>query len=267
LIIVGELINASRKPIAEAIRNQDSEYVKKIAREESEAGAGYIDVNAGIFVGQETEYVKWLITNIQSVVDTPCSIDSPDPQVITAALSVHRGTAMINSISLEKERYDRLMPVIAHTDLKVIALCMSDDGMPETADDRLRNADKLVTGLTRNGIPVGNIFIDPLVQPVATNTTYAVEFLDAVERIMTGYPGIHTICGLSNVSYGLPVRKFINHIFAVLAIGKGLDALIVNPLDAMMNASLTTAETLTGRDDFCADYLQAYRKGKFEFLN
>jgi 5-methyltetrahydrofolate corrinoid/iron sulfur protein methyltransferase len=266
LKIIGELINASRKPIAEAIRNQDSAYIQKIAREQGEAGANYIDVNAGIFVGREAAYLKWLVTNVQSVVACPCCIDSPDPKVIEAVLEVHKGTAMINSISLEKERYNSLLPLIAGTDLKIVALCMSDAGMPVTADERLKNADKLIEGLTKQGVSLDNIYVDPLVQPVATDTTYASEFLTAIEKIMTGYQGVHTICGLSNVSYGLPVRKFINHVFAIMAIGKGLDALIINPLDPMMTASLVTAETLAGRDDYCMNYLRAYREGKFAFF-
>lgn len=266
MIIIGELINASRKPISEAIRNQDNEYIMKIAKEQWEAGADYIDVNAGIFVGQEEEYLKWLVTHVQKAVDCPCCIDSPDPRVIEAVLEVHKGTAMINSISLEKKRYERLLPVIAGTDLKIVALCMGDDGMPETADQRLKNAEKLITSLTNNGIPLDNIFVDPLVQPVSTDYTYSMEFLNAVERIMTEFKGVHTICGLSNVSYGLPVRKFMNQVFAVMAICKGLDALIINPLEPMMSASLITAETLAGRDPYCMDYLKAYRSQKFSFL-
>ncbi|HBP64779.1 MAG TPA: methyltetrahydrofolate--corrinoid methyltransferase, partial [Desulfosporosinus sp.] len=124
MIIVGELINASRKSIGEAIKAQDKDYIQKVARDEFEAGANYIDVNAGIFVGKEPEYLKWLVKTVQEVVDCPCCIDSPDPKAIQEALSVHKGVAMINSISLEKSRYDALIPVVAGTDLKVVALCM-----------------------------------------------------------------------------------------------------------------------------------------------
>jgi 5-methyltetrahydrofolate corrinoid/iron sulfur protein methyltransferase len=266
MLVVGELINASRKAIGEAIRAQDAEYIKKVAKDEVEAGANYIDVNAGIFVGKEPEYLQWLVKNVQSVVDAPCCIDSPDPKAIEAALSVHKGVAMINSISLEKARYDALLPVVAGTDLKVVALCMSDEGMPETMDARLKIAEKLIDGLVKNNVPLTNIYVDPLVQPVSTNSTFAVEFINSVEAIMNRFKGVHTICGLSNVSYGLPIRKFMNHAFAIMAIGKGLDGLIINPLDQMMMASLITAETLAGRDDYCVNYLKAYRNKQFDFL-
>jgi len=264
MIIVGELINASRKAIGAAIKAQDADYIQKIAKEEVEAGANYIDVNAGIFVGQEPEYLKWLVKTVQAVVECPCCIDSPDPKAIEEALSVHKGIAMINSISLEKARYDALIPVVAGTDLKVVALCMSDEGMPETMDDRLKIADKLINGLVQNNVPLDHIYVDPLVQPISTNSTFAVEFINSVEAIMTRFKGVHTMCGLSNISYGLPERKFMNHAFAIMAIGKGLDGLIINPLDKMMMASLITAETLAGRDDYCVKYLKAYRNKQFE---
>lgn len=264
MLIVGELINASRKAIGEAIRSQDAEAVKKVAIDERTAGADYIDVNAGIFVGKEAEYLQWLVKTVQEATDAPCCIDSPDPEAIQAALSLHRGTAMLNSISLEKARYDSLVPVIAGTDLKVIALCMSDEGMPETTEQRVRIADRLINGLVQNNVNIGNIYVDPLVQPVSTNKDFGIEFLNAVEAIMTEFKGVHTICGLSNISYGLPNRQFINQAFAIMAIAKGLDGLIINPLDKRMMASLVTAKTLAGRDDYCTNYLSAFRSGMFE---
>jgi len=265
MLIVGELINASRKAIGEAIRVQDAEAVKKVAIDQRTAGAHFIDVNAGIFVGQEAEYLQWLVKTVQEATDAPCCLDSPDPQAIHAALSVHKGTAMINSISLEKSRYDALVPVIAGTDLKVIALCMSDEGMPETTEQRLKIADRLINGLVQNNIPIDNIYVDPLVQPIATNKDFGIEFLNAVEAISKEFKGVHTMCGLSNISYGLPNRKFINQAFAIMAIAKGLDGLIINPLDKRMMSSLITAETLIGRDDYCSNYLTAFRSGMFEF--
>jgi 5-methyltetrahydrofolate--homocysteine methyltransferase len=261
MIIVGELINASRKAIGAAIESGDAEHVKKVAQDEDKAGAHYIDVNAGIFVGKEPEYLKWLTTTVQEVTDKPCAIDSPDPAAIETALAVHKGTPMINSISLEKDRWEKLLPLVAGTDFKVVALCMSDAGMPTTRDDRLAIADKLVEGLTAKGIDVGNIYIDPLVQPLGTNNTFGVEFINAVAAIKERYPGIHFMCGLSNISYGLPERKFINRIFMAQAIYAGLDGAIMNPLDKPMMGTIAAAEALAGRDRMCVKYLKAFRAG------
>ena len=265
MLVVGELINASRKAIKAALEAKDAGYIQKVAQDEHESGANYIDVNAGIFVGQEAQYLTWLVQTVQEVVDCPCCIDSPDPKCIEQALKVHKGTAMVNSISLEKERYDALLPIIAGTDLKIVALCMSDEGMPETMDARMKIADKLINSLVKNNIPIGNIYVDPLVQPIGTNSSFGIEFLNTVEAITTTFKGVHTMCGLSNISFGLPNRKFMNQMFAVMAIAKGLDGLIINPLDKAMMGSLITAETLRGKDDFCVKYLKAYRKGNLEF--
>jgi 5-methyltetrahydrofolate--homocysteine methyltransferase len=265
MLIVGELINASRKAIAAAIENQDQEAIQQIAKDEHEAGADYIDVNAGVFVGKEPEYLEWLVKTVQAAVEAPCCIDSPDPKAIETALAVHNGVAMINSISLEKERYDSLLPIVAGTDLKVVALCMSDEGMPETTDDRLDIADKLVNGLLQKNVPVENIYVDPLVQPVSTNNFFGVEFLNAIERIVETFKGIHTVCGLSNISFGLPNRPFLNQTFMSMAIAKGLDGAIINPLDKKMMANIIAANALAGKDDFCMNYLKAFRANKFEF--
>ncbi len=264
MIIVGELINASRKAIGTAIESQDAEAIRRTASDQFENGADYIDVNAGVFVGKEPEYLKWLVKTVQEATDAPCAIDSPDPKAIETALSVHKGTALINSISLEKERREALLPVVAGTDLKVIALCMSDAGMPKTLEDRIAIADKLVDLLVKNNIRMENIFVDPLVQPVSTDGEFGRAFLNSVEKIMSKFRGVHTICGLSNVSYGLPERKLLNRTFVSMAIAKGLDAAIVNPMDKAMMANIAAAEALAGRDEFCMNYLKAYRAKKLE---
>ncbi len=265
MIIVGELINASRKAIHAAIEGEDAAAIARVAKDQAESGADYIDVNAGMFMGKEAEYLKWLVETVQSATDRPCCIDSPDPAAIEAGLSVHKGTAMINSISLEKDRYDKMLPLVAGAGLKVVALCMSDEGMPETTEQRLSIAGRLISSLVNNNVPLDDIYVDPLVQPVSTNKMYGVEFLDAVERIMTTFEGVHTMCGLSNISYGLPARKFTNQTMMVMAIAKGLDGAIVNPLDKRMMACITAAETLAGRDEFCMKYLKAYRDNAFQF--
>lgn len=264
MIIVGELINSSRKVIADAVKAKDSETIQKIASDQFQAGADYIDVNAGVFVDKEAEYLAWLTETVQSVVDAPCALDSPDPKALEAALKVHKGTPIINSISLEKERFDAILPLLEGSDLKVVALCMSDEGMPQTVDDRMRIADKLINSLTAKDVALENIFVDPLVQPLSVDGTFGMEFINSIEKIVTNWPGIHTMCGLSNISYGLPGRKFLNRTFMVMAITKGLDGAIINPLDRKMKASIIAAEALVGRDDYCANYLKAFRAGELE---
>ncbi|MFP4620593.1 MAG: dihydropteroate synthase [Bacteroidales bacterium] len=263
--IVGELINASRKKIRNEIKEKNYDAIAQVAKDQHEHGAGFIDVNAGIFVGKEADYIKWLIETVQENVDTPCCIDTPDPQVIEEAVEVHKGTPMLNSISLEKDRYENMLPVVKGKDMKVIALCMSDEGMPYTKDDRLKIANKLINNLVNNNVPLENIYVDPLVQPIGSGDNFGIEFLNTIEAIHQEYEGINTICGLSNISYGIPKRKFANQTFMVMAITKGLNAAIMNPLDKRMMASVIAAETLLGKDPFCENYVNKYREGFFDF--
>jgi len=264
MLIVGERINASRKPIKPAIENKDADFIVKEAKDQVDAGAHFVDVNAGVFVNKEVEYLPWLVETVQAKVDAPLCIDSPDPKAIEAALAVHKGQPMINSISLEKKRFEEVLPLIGQYKAKVVALCMSDEGMPKTADERFDIATELIEKLTKTGVPLDDIYVDPLVMAVSTDSRFGIEFLRAVERIMKSHHGAHTICGLSNISYGLPLRSQINQIFAVMAMTMGLDALIIDPLDRRMMAGILTAETLTGADQYCAGYLKAYRDGRFE---
>ncbi|MFO7874226.1 MAG: methyltetrahydrofolate cobalamin methyltransferase [Bacteroidales bacterium] len=262
--IVGELINASRKKIRNEIKEKNAEMVAQVAKEQADAGADFIDVNAGIFVGQESDYVNWLVKTVQDNVDKPCCIDSPDPKVIEKAVKVHKGTPMVNSISLESDRYENILPVISGTDVKIIALCMSDEGMPYTRDDRMKIADRLINGLVQNNVAIENIYVDPLVQPIGSGDTLGMEFLNTIESIHQEYKGVNTICGLSNISFGIPKRKFANQTFMVMAITKGLNAAIMNPLDKKMMANIVAAEMLAGQDQFCEKYMNAYREGLFE---
>ena len=264
MIIIGELINASRKSVAKAIESKDTEAIQKLAKDQADNFSNYIDVNAGIFIEKEAEYLSWLVKTVQDVTKIPCAIDSPNPKAIEAALKYHKGIAMINSISLEKERYYNLLPLVAGTDLKIVALCMSDDGMPVTVEDRLAIADKLINGLVKNNIPIENIFIDPLVQPLSINKTFGIVFIETIEKIKQQFKGIHTACGLSNISYGLPGRKYLNRAFIIQAVLKGLDGAIINPLDKEMLQSIFLSEALSGHDDYCVNYLKAFRSGLFE---
>ncbi len=262
MLIVAERINSSRKAINEAIKAKDAEFIRAEARAQTEAGADYIDVNAGSFVGQETEYLCWLVETVQGVTDLPLCLDSPDPSAIAAALELVKGPVMINSVSLEKQRMEGMLPLVKKYKTKIIALCQSDEGMANTVSEKVKNAGQLVAVLTREGVALEDIYIDSLIYPIATDTQSAVAALGAIREIMSLFLGVHTICGLTNVSFGLPVRKLINRAFLVTAMAHGLDSAIIDPTDRELMASLVAAEALLDRDKFCAGYLKAYRGGK-----
>ena len=264
MLIIAERINASRKTIAQAIADADSTFIQDEAKTQALAGAQYIDVNAGTFVGQETEKLKWVVEAVQGVTDLPLSIDSPDPEVIKAMMPLLKKTPIINSINLESSRYQGILSLVLEYKTKVIALCQAEDVMADTTEKKVNLAGRLVERLTGAGVPLDDLYLDPLVYPLATNPQSAMATLNAIEEIMKRFPGVHTICGLTNVSYGLPARKTVNRAFLAAAITKGLDAAIIDPTDRLLYAMLKAATLVVGKDNFCMDYIGAFREGRIE---
>jgi cobalamin-dependent methionine synthase I len=262
MIIVGEKINTSRKSIEEAVANRDATFITGVARQQAEAGADYIDVNAGTFVDRETELLCWLVDTVQNEVDLPLCLDSPNPKALAEAITHHIGEPMVNSISLEAERYDALIPVITSRPCRVIALCMGRTAMPTTVEERVEVGSELIGRLTGAGIPVEKIYVDPLIQPVSVDTDMGVAALGAISRIMGEFPGVNTVCGLSNVSFGLPERHLINRNFLALAMCHGLSAAILDPTDKKLMATIFSVEMLLGKDEYCERYIDAYRSGR-----
>jgi cobalamin-dependent methionine synthase I len=264
MLIIAERINTSRKYIAQAIVSQNVAFIQDEARAQDLAGADYIDVNAGTFVGEEAEKLQWVIEAVQDVTEKPLCIDSPDPAVISAMVPLVKQTPMINSITLEKERLEGILPIVAEHKTKVIALCQSEESMAETLEDKVKIAEQLVERVTAAGVPIENLYIDPLVYPLSTNPLSAVATMQAIREIMLRFPGVHTTCGLTNVSYGLPARKLVNRTFLVSAIANGLDSAILDPTDKLLFSSLSAALVVNGKDDFCMNYITAFREGKIE---
>ncbi len=259
-LIIGEKINSSRKAVKEAIEKGDGDFIQKLAREQAQAGAHYIDANAGLLMEKEPETLTWLVETIQGAVDKPCCLDSPNPKALEAALKVHRGRAILNSITLEANRYETTLALVKKYNTRIVALCLDDRGMPHSAEDRFRLASTLIERLKGAGVAAEDIFVDPLVQPVSTDPCFGAITLEAMEKIKKTFPGVHLICGLSNVSFGLPQRKLLNQVFLVLALGKGLDAAIIDPNDPRMISCLKAGQTLLGQDPFCGGYLKAFRQ-------
>jgi len=261
MLIVGENINTSRKRIAEAVEKQNTEFIVQAAKSQADAGADYIDVNAGTFVDREPEYLCWLVRTVQDVVDLPLCLDSPSPKALAEAVKHHRGVPMINSISLEKDRFDDMLPVITAQPCRVVALCMAETAMPVTIEDRVQTGSELIKRLTSEGVALENIYVDPLVQPVSVDTRMGNAALGAIKTIMNEFPGVNTICGLSNISFGLPVRRLINRTFLSLCILQGLSAAILDPTDKHLMANLLSARMILGKDEYCGDFIDAYQNG------
>ena len=261
MLVVGERINSTRKRIQPAIESKDLAVITDEATMQTKAGAHYLDCNAAaVGVEREPEYLVWLVETVQSVTGgTPCAIDSPNSKAVEAALKVHKGVPMINSISAEKAKFEALVPLARDAHAKVVALVMDDEGIPKTADRRIAIGLALVNNLLESGIEADNIYVDPLVYPIGAEPTAGSAVLDTIDSLETEFPNIHFICGLSNVSYGLPNRKLLNQAFMVLTMGAGLDAVIVDPTDRKLMSLIYAAEALLGHDEYCASYIQAAR--------
>ena len=262
MIVVGEKINTSRKSIEEAVKKRDAAFIIKVARDQAEAGAHYIDVNAGTFLDQEIDCLCWLVETIQREVALPLSLDSPNPKALSEAIKCHKGEPMINSISLEEDRFQSLIPVITSQPCHVVALCMAQTSMPTTVEERVQVGSELIKRLTGEGIPLEKIYVDLLVQPVSVDTGMGIATLGAIYEIMNHFPGVNTICGLSNISFGLPERRLINRNFLALCISYGLSAAILDPTDKQLMATLLAVEMLLGRDEFCQNFIDAYQNGR-----
>jgi len=261
MLIVGENINTSRKRIAEAVEKQDAEFIVQVAKSQADSGAHFIDVNAGTFVDRETEYLCWLVKTVQDAVDLPLCLDSPSPKALSEAIKHHRGEPMINSISLEKDRFTAMLPIVTAQPCRVVALCMAETTMPVTVEDRVQAGAELINRLTAEGVALENIYVDPLVQPVSVDTRMGTAVLGAIKTIMNEFPGVNTICGLSNISFGLPARRLINRTFLSLCILQGLSAAILDPTDKHLMANLLSARMILGKDEYCGDFIDAYQDG------
>jgi cobalamin-dependent methionine synthase I len=264
MLIIGELINSTRKQIRKALEEKDGAYIQALAKKQVEAGARWIDVNAGAFPTDEVEKMQWLIGAIRQVTDAPLSIDSPRPAAVEAGLALAGADPFLNSISAESDRYATLIPFVKRYSANVVALSLDDSGMTDDMERVWQVADALIRRLEDDGVPPDHIFVDPLIRPVSTNGDYVMGALWVVEKITAVHPKVHKTCGLSNVSYGLPKRKLVNQVFAAMAISRGMDSAIIDPLDPRMMAAIAAAEALAGKDQFCMGYITADREGKLE---
>ena len=261
MLIIGELINCTRKKVGEAARHRDVDFFKEIARRQAAAGAGMLDVNGGL-PGQETEVLPWLVNIVQETMATPLCLDSADPAALRRALPLCRERAMINSITDEAARLEALLPLLKEFRPMVIALCLGEAGPPNTVEDRVATASRLLDRLTREGFVLDDIYVDPCVLPIGTNPEHGRALVEATGQIKARYPGVHLSAGVSNVSFGLPMRKLLNETLIVLLMAQGLDAAIVDPTDEQLMVNVRAAEALLARDEYCANYIQAFRAGK-----
>jgi cobalamin-dependent methionine synthase I len=262
MIIVGERINSSRPPVSKAISSRDEAHIQKEAMDQVSAGADYLEVNAGSFSDDEPKHLEWLIETVQNSVDAPLCIDSANPAVIKSVLPLAKNPPMINSATLEPWRCDPILRLAADYGAKVVALCQRGDAITATTSERVEVVGKFIEKADECGLELTNLFMDPLVYPLATDATSALTTLHVIQDITAQFPTVHKICGLSNISYGLPHRRLINRSFLVATLFCGLDAVLMDPTDKELFAALEAGLMISGKDDFCMEYISAFREGR-----
>ncbi|BBO81912.1 methyltetrahydrofolate--corrinoid methyltransferase [Desulfosarcina ovata subsp. sediminis] len=262
MFIIGEKINGAIPSVAEAIKKRDADFVRDLALKQVDAGINYLDICAGTKPTEEYDALCWLIDVVQGTTDTPICIDSPDPNMIKSVFPRISQAGIINSVSDEGNKCDILFPLLQNTDWQVIALTCNNDGIPADADTRVHIASELIDKAAGYDISPERLHIDPLVMSLATVSKAMMIFMEAVTRIKTVYPTVKIAAGLSNISYGLPVRKLINQNFLTLALSVGLDTGILDPLNRDLYGTLLAAEALLDKDKHCRKYNNACRTGR-----
>ena len=262
MLVIAERINATRKRVRKAILDRNADLIKKETLKQLEAGADYIDANAGIEAGREPDDLKWLLETIQSAADCVVALDSTNADALKAALPLHKGTPMVNSITGEDGRHEDVLPLVKEYDALLVALTIGPEGMPTTVDERLAAARGIVDLVTKQDIPLDHIYFDPIIYSAATDAKAGMMAIETVLGIKTEFPDVHVTCGLSNISFGLPNRNVLNRTYLPMLMAAGLDSAIMDPTSAHMMAAVTAAEAILGRDDFCMNYITAERAGK-----
>jgi len=264
MIAIGGLINSTVDIVREKIEDKDETYIKNLAQEQVDCGAHIIDVNAGAFVWDETENLIWLVNTVQEQINKPLALDSPSAEALRKATEVHKGIPVINSITAEEKRYNEVLPIVKQFNTEVIALCMSDDGMPETVDDRLKVTDKLLNNFEKEGIDLTKVYLDPIIKPIGVNSKDGKMALQTIQAINSWETDVHITCGLGNISYGLPHRKLLNQALLIMAMERGMDSAIIDPTDKYLMKLIKAAEVLINRDAYETEYLKAARAGELD---
>jgi 5-methyltetrahydrofolate corrinoid/iron sulfur protein methyltransferase len=260
MIIIGEKINASRKAIAAALETRDAGVIAQTAKEQAQAGADYIDVNGGDpREGQEAKNMAWLMELVQSVTELPIAIDSANPDAVEVGLKMAARKPILNSVSLEKHRLESLLPIAGKHPCMVVALLMSDGGTPCGVDDRVASAEKLIGHLTAVGKKIDEIIVDPCFLPVSADAASGRTVIDAISQIRKHWPEVHIGGGCSNISFGLPKRKYVNFALLCQAIYHGMDAGLIDPCLPDIMGLIRAAEAVAGKDEFCMNYVTKMR--------
>ena len=258
-VIIGERINPTgRKSMQKALKAGDFDVVRNDAKAQIEAGATVLDVNAGVPGVDETALLQKVLKTVMEVTDTPLCIDTADPEALEAALKLYEGKPLINSVNGEERSLESVLPLVKEYEAAVIGLCMDDEGIPPTAEDRFNVAAKIIERAGKLGIPVENIVIDPLALTLGSDHKAGIIAMDTIEKVVEEF-GVNITMGASNISFGMPQRHYINSTFIAMSIHAGLTCPITNPLETDVRIAILAADLSMGRDEYGMRWIKEYR--------
>lgn len=263
MIIIGEKINGTIPSVKQAILNHDEEFIRCRAIQQADAGADYIDVCAGVEPDQEYDVLKWLIETVQDVTDVPLCLDSANVHMLEKVIPLARKPGIVNSVNEAENKCETLFPQLAGTDWQIIGLTCGAMGIPLKADERIDLARNMIDKAAKYGVSVDRLHIDPAVMALSTMPTAMKDFMTCITSIKRYAPQVKLTGAVSNISYGMPSRKYINQKCMTLAIYAGLDSAIIDPCDPDMQGTIYAAEALVGKPKGVLMYNKAHRKGKF----
>ena len=266
-VIIGERINPTgRKAVLEALQAGNFDIVRKDAIDQVAAGAAVLDINAGVPGADEPVLIQQIIRNVLEVVDVPLCFDTANPQALAAALSIYEGKALINSTNGEERSLNNVLPLAKEYGAAVIGLCMDDNGIPKTAEARFAVAARIIERAAQAGIPLEDVVIDPLAMAMSADSKAGRIALDTIKLVVKEF-GVNISMGASNISFGMPDRRYINATFIAMAIHAGLTCPITNPLLVEVNTAVLGADLSMGRDDYGMRWIKAFRKREKDKVN
>jgi len=257
--IIGERINPTgRKILAAEMAAGDFSRVERDVLAQIEAGAHMLDVNAGIPLADEPAILARTVQLVQSLTDLPLSIDSSIVEALEAGLRVYKGKALVNSVTGEDDRLERVLPLVRRYGAAVVAISNDETGISQDPDVRFAVAKMIVERAMDHGIPREDVIVDPLVMPIGAMSTAGRQVFRLLGRLRDEL-GVNTTCGASNVSFGLPNREGINGAFLSMAIASGLTSAITNPIAEGVKHAVMAADVLMGNDRDAARWIRAFR--------
>ena len=256
--VMGERLNPTgRKSLKEALKNENTDYIIKLALEQINAGAEILNVNVGLPDIDEKTVMPKVIREIQGIIDTPLQIDSSNIEALEQGLRYYNGRTIVNSVNGKEDSLEKILPIVKKYGSALVGLALDDKGIPETAEGRFEIAKKIVTRAQSYGIRKEDIFIDCLSLTVSAQQSEAMETIKAIKLVKEKL-GVKTILGVSNISFGIPSRKHINNTYLNLALGAGLDLAIINPNEEGMVEAIDAFKVINNVDKGCIKYIDKY---------